>query len=300
MRVAAVDIGTNTVRMLVADVAGDGMQDVWRAVDVVGLGRGMDASGAMAAESMDAAVSALTEYGRRIREAMPSHVRVVATSASRDASNSDELMARIEAALGVAPEVITGEEEAALAFAGAIWGAGSHGRHLVIDPGGGSTEFVSGVEEPETAVSIDIGSVRLTDRHLATLPPTSVELDRATSLVRERFGTVPIPEPPVSAIGVAGTFTSLAGIHLELDRYDQGRIHRTVLTLADLERLVEYLSGMSLEETEAIRSLDPKRAPVILAGAVVALEAVRRSGLESVTVSEADMLEGIVLGLTRE
>ena len=128
-------------------------------------------------------------------------------------------MARIESVLGVAPEVITGEEEAALAFAGAIWGTGAQGRHLVIDPGGGSTEFVSGVEEPETAVSIDIGSVRLTYRHLATLPPTSVELDRATSLVREMFGTVPIPDPPVGGIGVAGTFTSLAGIHLELDRY---------------------------------------------------------------------------------
>ena len=294
------DIGTNTVRMLVADVAGDRMKDVSRAVDVVGLGRGMDGSGAMAAESMDAAVAALTEYGQRIRKATPSRVRVVATSASRDASNSDELMVRIEAALGVAPEVITGEDEAALAFAGAIWGAGSDGRHLVIDPGGGSTEFVSGVEQPETAVSIDIGSVRLTDRHLATLPPTSVELDRATSLVREMFGTVPIPGPPVSGIGVAGTFTSLAAIHLGLDRYDRVRIHRTVLTLADLERLVQHLSGMSLEETEAIRSLDPKRAPVMLAGAVVALEAVRRSGLESVTISEADMLEGIVLGLTRE
>ncbi|MEE8497322.1 MAG: Ppx/GppA phosphatase family protein [Acidimicrobiia bacterium] len=299
VRVAAVDIGTNTVRMLVADVAGDQIHDVARAVDVVGLGRGLDASGAIAAESMDAAIAALTGYGQRIREAMPSRIRVVATSASRDASNSDELMTRIEGALGVAPDVITGEEEAGLAFTGAIWGAGSGGRHLVIDPGGGSTEFVSGVEAPEASVSIDIGSVRLTDRHLAALPPTSAELAGATSLVREMFGTVPIPEYPFAGIGVAGTFTSLAGIHLGLDRYDRARIHRTVLALADLERMVQDLSGMTLEETEAIPSLDPKRAPVILAGAIVVLEAVRRSKLESVTVSETDMLEGIVLGLTR-
>jgi exopolyphosphatase/guanosine-5'-triphosphate,3'-diphosphate pyrophosphatase len=300
VRAAAVDIGTNTVRMLVADVAGDQIHDVAREVDVVGLGRGLDASGAMAAESMDAAIAALAGYGQRIRKAMPSRLRVVATSASRDASNSDELMTRIEAALGVEPDVITGEDEAALAFAGAIWGAGSDGRHLVIDPGGGSTEFVSGVDKPETAVSIGIGSVRLTDRHLVTLPPTSVELDRAASLVRERFGAVPIPESPFAGIGVAGTFTSLAGIHLRLDRYDRTRIHQTVLTLPDLERLVQILAGMTLEETEAIPSLDPKRAPVILAGAIVVLEAVRRSGLETVTISEADMLEGIVLGLTRE
>ncbi len=300
MRAAAVDIGTNTVRMLVADVEGDQIHDVARAVDVVGLGRGLDASGAMAAEPMDAAIAALTGYGQRIRDAMPSCIRVVATSASRDASNSDELITRIEAALGVAPDVISGEDEAGLAFAGAIWGAGSDGRHLVIDPGGGSTEFVSGVEGPETSVSIDIGSVRLTDRHFVTLPPTSVELDRAASQVREMFATVPIPQSPFAGIGVAGTFTSLAGIHLGLDQYDRARIHRTVLTLPDLERLVQLLAGMTLEETEAFPSLDPKRAPVILAGAIVVLEAVRRSGLDSVTISEADMLEGIVLGLTRE
>jgi len=300
VRAAAVDIGTNSVRMLVADVAGDQIHDVARAVDVVGLGRGLDASGAMAAESMDAAIAALTEYGQRIREAMPSRIRVVATSASREASNSAELMTRIERALGVAPDVISGEDEAGLAFAGAIWGAGSDGRHLVIDPGGGSTEFVSGVEGPEESVSIDIGSVRLTDRHFAALPPTSAVLAGATSLVREMFGAVLIPESPFAGIGVAGTFTSLAGIHLRLDRYDRSRIHRTVLTLPDLERLVQLLAGMTLEETETIPSLDPKRAPVILAGAIVVMEAVRRSGLESVTISEADMLEGIVLGLTRE
>ncbi len=300
MRAAAVDIGTNTVRMLVADVSGDQIHDVARAVEVVGLGRGLDASGAMAPESMDAAIAALTEYGQRIREAMPSRIRVVATSASREASNSTELMTRVEAALGVAPDVISGEDEAGLAFAGAIWGAGSDGRHLVIDPGGGSTEFVSGVERPEESVSIGIGSVRLTDRHFAALPPTSAELAGATSLVREMFGAVPIPESPFAGIGVAGTFTSLAGIHLGLDRYDRTRTHQTVLTLPDLERLVQVLAGMTLEETEAIPSLDPKRAPVILAGAIVVVEAVRRSGLESVTISEADMLEGIVLGLTQE
>jgi len=300
VRVAAVDIGTNTVRMLVADVDGIRIEDVDRAVDVVGLGRGLDRSGAMAPESIGAAVAALTGYGRRIREANPSRIRVVATSASRDASNSGELMERIEAVLGVAPDVISGEAEAALAFAGAVWGVGSPGRHLVIDLGGGSTEFVSGFDHPEAAVSVDMGSVRLTDRLLAARPPTSAELERARLEVRKMFAAVSIPGPPRGVIGVAGTFTSLAAIHLGLKQYDRARIHRTPLALGDLEGLVARLADMTLEETAAVPSLDPKRAPVILAGAVVATEAVRRSGSKSVMVSEADMLEGIVLALSRE
>ena len=299
MRLAAIDIGSNTVRMLVADVDGNRISDVERAVDVVGLGRGVDASGALAEESMEAALTALTRYGGRIDEAAPSRIRIVATSAARDASNSSRLMGRVEAAVGVPPEVISGQEEAGLAFAGAVWGAGSTGRHLVIDPGGGSTEFVSGLGRPESAVSVDIGSVRLTDRLLPARPPTAMELDEARLEVREMFGGVPIPEPPVSIIGVAGTFTSLAAMNLGLSRYDRDMIHRTTLTLDGLEGLVMMLAEMTEEETAAIPSLDPMRAPVILAGAVVASEAVRRIGSETVTVSETGMLEGILLGLSR-
>ena len=299
MRLAAIDIGSNTVRMLVADVDGNRISDVERAVDVVGLGRGVDASGALAEESMEAALTALTRYGGRIDEAAPSRIRIVATSAARDASNSSRLMGRIEAVIGVSPDVISGQEEAGLAFAGAVWGAGSTGRHLVIDPGGGSTEFVSGLGRPESAVSVDIGSVRLTDRLLPARPPTAMELDEARLEVREMFGGVPIPEPPVSIIGVAGTFTSLAAMNLGLSRYDRDMIHRTTLTLDGLEGLVMMLAEMTEEETAAIPSLDPMRAPVILAGAVVASEAVRRIGSETVTVSETGMLEGILLDLSR-
>jgi len=299
VRLAAIDIGSNTVRMLVADVDGNRISDVERAVDVVGLGRGVDASGALAEESMEVALTALTRYGGRIDEAAPSRIRIVATSAARDASNSSRLMGRIEAVIGVSPDVISGQEEAGLAFAGAVWGAGSTGRHLVIDPGGGSTEFVSGLGRPESAVSVDIGSVRLTDRLLPARPPTAMELDEARLEVREMFGGIPIPEPPVSIIGVAGTFTSLAAMNLGLSRYDRDMIHRTTLTLDGLEGLVMMLAEMTEEETAAIPSLDPMRAPVILAGAVVASEAVRRIGSETVTVSETGMLEGILLDLSR-
>ncbi len=299
VRIAAVDIGTNTVRMLVADVEGRLIEDVDRAVEVVGLGRGLDSSGAIAPDSMEAAATVLSHYGSRIREASPSRIRVVATSASRDASNSGELMERIGSTLRVTPDVISGEEEAGLAFAGAVWGSGLEGRHLVIDPGGGSTEFVSGVQHPESAVSIDIGSVRLTDMLLAARPPRPAQLESARLHVRQMFSSVPTPKPPVSIIGVAGTFTSLAAIHLGLDSYERTKVHRTVLSLGDLDGLVTDLAAMTVEEAAQIPSLDPKRAPVILAGAVVAAEAVRRSGSDTVTVSEADMLEGILLDLSR-
>jgi len=181
-----------------------------------------------------------------------------------------------------------------------VWGAGTGGRHLVIDPGGGSTEFVFGRESPEAATSIGIGSVRLRDRLLAEHPTTPAQLERARLQVREMFGAIAIPESSLSVIGVAGTFTSLAAIHLGLEQYDRAMVHRTELRLSDLEGLVMMLAEMTVPETAAIPSLDPKRAPVILAGAVVAAEAVGRSGSESVTVSETDILEGIVLDLSRE
>jgi exopolyphosphatase/guanosine-5'-triphosphate,3'-diphosphate pyrophosphatase len=295
--VAAVDIGTNTVRLLVADAAGDRIVDIDRAVEVVGLGRGLDRTGALAEDSMDAAVNTLADYGRRFHDA--DRVRVVATSASRDASNSGHFLEMVAVAVGVTPEVISGDDEAALAFAGAVWGAGGGGRHLVIDPGGGSTEFVIGDDHPDRAVSVDIGSVRLTDRMLATRPPSPVELEEAVAHVREMFGEVSFDERPDSVIGVAGTFTSLAAIHLELDRYDRARIHQSVLTMSDLDDLVFRLAALTIDETASLPSLDPKRAGVILSGAVVVAEAVRRSGLEAVTVSETDLLEGVVLQLSR-
>jgi exopolyphosphatase/guanosine-5'-triphosphate,3'-diphosphate pyrophosphatase len=297
VRVAAVDIGTNTVRLLVADVDGDRITEIDRAVEVVGLGRGLDRTGELAEDSMDAAVTTLADYGRRLQGA--DEVRVVATSASRDASNASHFLERVTNAVGITPEVISGNDEAALAFAGAIWGAGSVGRRLVIDPGGGSTEFVIGGDQPDSAVSIDIGSVRLTDRLLKARPPAPVELEGAAAHVAEMFEDVSFEQPPDTVIGVAGTFTSLAAIHLELEIYDRTRTHQTILTIGDLDDLTHRLAGLTVEETAALPSLDPKRARVILAGAVIAAEAVRSSGLEAVLVSETDLLEGIVLQLSR-
>jgi exopolyphosphatase/guanosine-5'-triphosphate,3'-diphosphate pyrophosphatase len=168
---------------------------------------------------------------------------------------------------------------------------------LVIDVGGGSTEFVVGDDAPLAATSIDIGSVRLTERLLVERPASKEQVAAATDLVRRMFAPVAIPGPPVRAIGVAGTFTSLAAIHLGLAAYDRARVDGSTLTVSDLDRLVANLSRLTIEETEAIPSLQADRAPVLLGGAVVVREAVRRCGLGRVTVSETDLLDGIVLGL---
>ena len=296
-RLAGVDIGTNTVRLLIADVTDDGLRDVARRTVVVGLGRGLDATGALSEEAMARAEAALARFGAEISGAGVTAARAVATSASRDASNADEFMDRAAAALGVRPEVITGEEEAALGFGAAPAAVAGDGPFLVIDPGGGSTEFVFGTESPEYAASIDIGSVRLTDRHLPDRPASAEQLDRARAAASEAMGAVTLPGSPATTIGVAGTFTSLAAMHQVLPAHDRDRVHGTVLSQADLDAMALWLAGLTVERTARIPSLDPGRAPVILAGAVVASEAVRHVGAHRVVVSEFDLLDGVVRSL---
>ncbi len=297
MRAAAIDIGTNTVRLLVADVSDGSLRDVVRRTEVVGLGRGVDRAGVLGSEGMEAAVRALESFAVDMQRVRPDAVRVVATSASRDARNAEQFLRRVARVLGSNADVISGEDEANLSFRGAAWGAALPGPHLVIDPGGGSTEFVGGDGRAGSVNSVDIGSVRLTDRMLPDRPPRPADLDAARLHVRELFVTVPMPDPAATVIGVAGTFTSLAAIHLDLAEHDRDDVHGTALAVDDLEALVDRLAPLNLAETRAIASLDPRRAPVILAGAVVAVEAVARTGTDTVVVSESDLLEGVVLGL---
>ncbi|MEX0825625.1 MAG: Ppx/GppA phosphatase family protein [Acidimicrobiia bacterium] len=293
----AIDIGTNTVRLLVADLAGGRLVDVERLTEIVGLGRGVDATGRFDPGRVEHALAVLTNYSARLRFHGVSQVRAVATSATRDAEDGSEFLDRVAAVLGFQPELIDGVEEAALSFRGAV--AALPGDHptLVIDPGGGSTEFVLGAGGPDYSVSLDIGSVRLTERLLPERPASPDRVTAATEEVAEIFGLVRLPAVPARVIGVAGTFTSLAAISLGLDAYDREAVHGSTLTMADLDRLVDRLAGLTVEETAAIPSLEPKRAPVLLGGAIVAREAVRASGRDSVTVSEADLLDGIVRGL---
>jgi len=296
VRIGAIDIGTNTVRLLVAETTDDGIDDVERAVEIVGLGRGVDATGRLDPERVEQALAVLRGYAARLDAHCAERVRGVATSATRDAENGPEFLERAVEALGYRVDVITGIEEAGLAFGGAIRGLPIT-TTLVIDPGGGSTEFVLGGDAPEYSVSIDIGSVRLTERLLPERPTTPDRTAAVSLEVAEMFGLVRLPAEPDRVIGVAGTFTSLAAISLGLDAYDPEVVHGSALTLEEMDRLVAHLSTLTVEETAAIPSLDPRRAPVLLAGAVIAREAIRVSGRHETMVSEHDILDGIVLGL---
>jgi exopolyphosphatase / guanosine-5'-triphosphate,3'-diphosphate pyrophosphatase len=297
VRLAAVDIGTNTVRLLISDVGPDGTRDVIRLTEVVGLGRGVAATGRLSRESIDRALAVLTGYGGLIDRSGVDGARAVATSASRDAVDAPSFLERAGAALGVMPDLIGGDEEAALSFAGAVAGSPGPSPVLVIDPGGGSTEFVFGDERPRYSISIDVGSVRLTDGLLPDRPAPPHAVAASTAHVRGMLAAVELPGRPARVLGVAGTFTSLCALDLGLQVHDRALVHGATLSVEAIERLVDRLAGLTVEETAAIPSLEPGRAPVLLAGAVVAVESVRCSGHDAVTVSEADLLDGIVLEL---
>lgn len=290
MIVGAVDIGSNSVRMLIRD----GYEtELERRVEVTGLASGVDATGLLDSERLEATIEILTEYGQMLDGHAVVRRAAVATSASRDATNGADAMTQFAQALGVVPEIISGEREAHLSFGGATHGKDG-GSTVVIDIGGGSTEVVVGSHgTPMWTHSYDIGSVRLTDRSLSSRPATARELEAARMEMRSVLTTADLPEVGSEGIGVGGTFTSLAAMHLGLETYDRTAVDGSVLNLHILERLVTHLASMTVEETAAIPSLHPRRAPVILSGAVVAHEVTQALGIETVVVSERDLLDGV-------
>lgn len=301
MRVAAVDIGTNSVRLLVANyIAGDlfgGERLEWedRRVAVTRLGEGVDRSGEVSEEAIGRTVAVLAGFGEAVRSWNVDAKRAIATSATRDAANREVFLARAELALGFRPEVIDGTEEAALSFRGTAAGVVGDRPLLVIDPGGGSTEFVLGSEGVEHAASVDIGSVRLTERDLPDHPASDEQVAAARRQVDSIFAAVDFPAAPGTVIGVGGTFASLAAILLDLPGYDPAATQGTAFPAGLFGGLVTRLSGLTVAETAAIPSLDPGRADVLLGGAIVVERAVARSGASEVVVSEADILDGIAL-----
>jgi exopolyphosphatase/guanosine-5'-triphosphate,3'-diphosphate pyrophosphatase len=293
VRVGAGDIGTNSTRLLIAEVSAGVVRPLARRVVVTGLGGGVDRAGRLGEAEVARTLEVLAAYGVAAREAGVAALRVVATAAVRAAGDREEFLDRAGAALGVRPEVITGQEEAVLSFAGATGGVAGPGPYLVIDVGGGSTEFVFGTGAPESVASVDLGSRRVTERFLPGLPADPGAVEAARRAATEAFAAVALPGVPGTALGVGGTFTALCAIALGLEAYDPERVHGAVVGLAALEALVDRLSGLSREGTAALPSLDPARAPVLLGGAVVAAEALRHSGRAEVVVSEADLLDGI-------
>jgi exopolyphosphatase/guanosine-5'-triphosphate,3'-diphosphate pyrophosphatase len=295
VRVAAVDVGTNSTRLLVADGVDGGLRRLERRSVITGLGRGVDATGRLGPEAVDRTIGVLAAYRTAIESAGVERSLAVATSATRDAVNRDEFLDAAEMMLGIRPEVIDGSVEAGLTFVGATSELRRRAPFLVIDPGGGSTEFVFGSDTPESVHSIDIGSVRVTERWLPQRPVAGPDLLSAAAAVESVFSRVELPQAPATAIGVGTTFTSLAAIALDLPVHDRLVVHHSTLSLDALGSVVTHLAALGIEETAAIPSVDPERAPMLLGGAIVAEAAVRHCGLGEITISEADLLDGVAL-----
>jgi exopolyphosphatase/guanosine-5'-triphosphate,3'-diphosphate pyrophosphatase len=300
MRAAAIDCGTNSIRLLIADVADGRVRDVVRTMRVVRLGQGVDVSGLLADDAMQRTWDAVEDYAGQIRRSGAEAVRMVATSASRDAGNADVFAEGVVARLGIAPEVIPGTEEAELSFRGAVSTVQVAGTVCVADIGGGSTEFVVGDTQVRAAASVDVGCVRMTERHLRSDPPTRPEIEAATADIDAAIDAAQARTGFIDAgslVGLAGSVTTVAALALGLAEYDSERIHGSRIAAEQVHRVTADL----LASTRAVRAAEPVMHPgrvdVIGAGALVLDRILRRSGFAEVVVSEHDILDGIVLGL---
>ena len=303
-RVAAVDCGTNSIRLLIAEAGPDGgLVEVDRRTEVVRLGQGVDATGEFHPDALTRTFAATDAYAALLRDAgvTSADIRFVATSATRDARNRDVFVAGIHDRLGVEPEVISGRTEAELSFAGALSRLADPAEPvLVVDIGGGSTELVLGsaAGEVQHAVSLDVGSVRLTERFLRTGPPDPADLAAAAAHVDALLDGSGVDFAAVRTwVGVAGTATTLAGVHLGLERYDRERVHGSLIPLPALRSLFQQLAASTVAEIRALPSMHPGRADVVTAGTLVAVRVAERLGVAGLLVSESDILDGTALQL---
>jgi exopolyphosphatase/guanosine-5'-triphosphate,3'-diphosphate pyrophosphatase len=302
-RWAAIDCGTNSTRLLVGEVTGaDGVRTVERLMRITRLGQGVDATGALAPEAVDRTVAVLQEYRAVMDRLGVERVRMTATSAARDAANRDDFFAAAERVVGVAPELLTGEEEGRLAFLGATTELDpATGPFLVVDIGGGSTELVVGTTDVEGVVSLDLGCVRLTEKLLHHDPPRPEELSNAVSVVRDQVEEAAVQRPAVRdarrLVGLAGTVTTMAAVEMGLAAYDRDRIHHFVLTRPAAEDVFRTLATEPREQRVHNPGLEPARADVIVGGAVILVTIMRVLGFEECLVSEADILDGLLLSL---
>jgi exopolyphosphatase/guanosine-5'-triphosphate,3'-diphosphate pyrophosphatase len=314
-RVAAIDCGTNSIRLLVSDVTvgSDGtpsLRDVHREQRVVRLGQGVDATGVLDPEALERTRVALADYTAVLRRKGTERVRMVATSATRDARNRDDFFGMVRATLGIDAEIISGDEEARLSFAGAVGELDPEdGPFVVVDTGGGSTELVVGDltddgAEVRAARSVDIGSVRITERCLPGDPPSADEIaearELATSVLGEAFAAVPVDGVRMW-VGVAGTITTLSAYAQRLRAYDPALVHLSRLSVDDLHRVTEELLGMSRAQRGEHPAIDPGRIDVIGGGAlivdVLGAELRARAGIEELVISEHDILDGIAASI---
>lgn len=296
--VAAVDCGTNTIKLLIGDLPDVAVRET----RMVRLGQGVDRTGRLADEALARAFAALDEYAVLIAAHDVDRIRFCATSATRDAANAEEFATGVEARLGVRPEVVTGEEEAALAFDGAVRNLQRPPAApvLVVDIGGGSTELILGSSGgPDAAYSMDIGSVRLHERHLHSDPPTAAEVAACVADIDAALDACPVdPAAAATVVGVAGTILSVVAGVLDLPAYDADAIDQSVLPVAEVEAFVHRLVAMTVAERRALPWMHPGRADVIDAGALILSRVLRRTRVDTMVASEADILDGIAWSLT--
>ncbi|GGV80941.1 hydrolase [Streptomyces griseoloalbus] len=313
-RVAAIDCGTNSIRLLVADAdpeTGE-LTDLDRRMTIVRLGQGVDRTGRLAPEALERTFAACRAYAAVIKEHGAEHLRFVATSASRDAENRDEFVRGVLDILGVEPEVITGDQEAEFSFTGAtkeLTGRSDLRRpFLVVDIGGGSTEFVVGDDHVRAARSVDVGCVRMTERHLVrdgavTDPPTEEQIAAMRADIEAALDhaeeTVPLREAH-TLVGLAGSVTTVSAIAQDLPEYDSEAIHHSRVSRDRVREITEWLLRSTHAERAAVPSMHPGRVDVIGAGALVLLSIMERIGAEEVVVSEHDILDGIAWSCASE
>ena len=312
-RAAAVDCGTNSIRLLIADVEGNSVVDVVRCMRIVRLGQGVDATGRFADEALERVFAACEEFAALIREHGPMPVRFAATAASRDVDNRDEFFAGVQQRLGITPEVISGDDEAALSFLGATAGVGSRidaglpQPVLVMDLGGGSTELVVGTGAVEAGYSMNIGCVRMTERHITSDPVSADDIAAVEADVDAAFDEAAKHVNIASAealVGVAGTITTITSASLGLDSYQPDVIHGAQLRREQADRAVEGLLAATSADRAQLPYMHPGRVDVIVGGAIVYRRLVHRIEQAAghsipLITSEADILDGIAIDLAR-
>lgn len=309
MRAAAVDIGTNSTRLLVAEIESRRGELVTfeRRQTITRLGEGVHATRRLGSDAIERTLAALREY-RDVIDGLGGldRVRATATSAARDAVNREDFFLRVAAVLGTEPELLSGDEEAELSFLGATTGlAGiASAPYLVVDIGGGSTEFVVGTDRPDALRSVDIGCVRLTEAWLHSDPPSAEELSEAVHVAREHVADVVREVPEVKAartlVGLAGTVSTIAAVEQGLARYERERIHHFRLTRAAAEDVFRTLATEPAARRRHNPGLEAGRVDVIVGGAVIVVAALRTLGFDELLVSEADILDGLVRSVVRE
>ena len=301
MRVAAIDCGTNSIRLLIADVQGDNFREVIREMEIVRLGQGVDKTGEFHPDAIARTLTAVDKFANEIAKRGVEKIRFCATSATRDAKNRELFIDGVKARLGVTPEVITGEEEAALSFAGATKDLpDSIAPYLVIDIGGGSTEFVLGTQKVVQAKSVNIGCVRMSERHFKSDPATQAEIESARKDIQQAISQaaqVVDIKAAKSLIAVAGTATTVAAAALELPEYDRNAIHLSRISAEQTHDVSEMFLKLTRNERAALGYMHPGRVDVIGAGSLVLSEIVKAVGAKEFIACESDILDGIAFSL---